>query len=117
MADLVSKSGTKSVVWQYFGLRKGTDGVAIDDGTAVCCSCRKIVSAKHGNMSYLLAHLRIHHSNLHAEVTAIMKGGKQRVEPGKRQNQQTLAQVVEVAQSYERTGKKMERIDRVGCFF
>ena len=70
MADLVSKSGTKSVVWQYFGLRKGTDGVAIDDGTAVCHSCRKTVSAKHGNTSNLLAHLCIHHGNFHTEVTA-----------------------------------------------
>ena len=73
MADLVSKSGTESVVWQYFGLRKGTDGVAVDDGTAVCHSCSKTVYVKHGNTSNLLAHLRIHYSNLHAEVTAIMK--------------------------------------------
>ena len=117
MADLVSKSGTKSVVWQYFGLRKGTDGVAIDDGTVVCRSCRKTVSAKHGNTSNLLAHLRIHHSNLHAEVTATMKGGKQRVEPGKHQNQQTLTQVVEVAQSYERTGNKWKELTESVAFF
>ena len=39
----------------------------------------------HGNTSNLLAYLRIHHGNLHAEVTAIMKGGKQQAEPGKRQ--------------------------------
>ena len=77
MADLVSKSGTKSVVWQYIGLRKGTDDVAIDDGTAVGRSCRKTVSAKHGNTSNLWAHLRIHHCNLHTEVTAIMISGKQ----------------------------------------
>ena len=106
MVDLVNKSGTDSVVWQYFGLTKETDGVAIDDGTAVCRSCRKTVSAKHGNTSNLLAHLCIHCSNLHTEITATMKGGKQRTELGKRQNQQTLTQVVETAQSYERTRKK-----------
>ena len=117
MADLVSKSGTKRVVWQYFGLRKGTDGVTIDDETAVCCSCRKTVSAKHGNTLNLLAHLRIHHSDLHAEVTATMKGGKQRVELGKRQNQQTLTQVVEVAQSYERTGKKWKELTESVALF
>ena len=108
MADLVSKSGTKSVVRQYFGLRKGTDGVAIDDGTVVCRSCRKTVSAKHGNTSNILAHLCIHHSNLHAEVTA---------EPGKHQNQQMLTQVVEVAQSYERTGKKWKELTESVAFF
>ena len=116
MADLVSKSGTKSVVWQYSGLRKGTDGVAIDDGTAVCRSCRKTVSAKHGNASNLLAHLRIHYSNLHAEVTATMKGGKQRVEPGKRQNQQTHTSCGS-GSILRKNGKEMEGIDRVGCFF
>ena len=117
MADLVSTSGTKRVVWQYFGLRNGTDGVAIDDGTAVCRSYRKTVSAKHGNTSNLLAHLCIHHSNLHAEVTAIMNGGKQRVKPGKRQNQQTLTQVVEEAQSYERTGKKWKELTELVALF
>ena len=75
------------------------------------------MSAKHGNTSNLLAHLRIHHSNLHAEVTATMKGGKQRVEPGKRQNQQTLTQIVEVAQSYERTGKKWKELTESVAFF
>ena len=47
----------------------------------------KTVSAKHRNTSNLLAHLHIQHGNLHAEVTATMKGGKQRAEPGKCQNQ------------------------------
>ena len=46
-----------------------------------------------------------------------MKGGKQRVEPGKRQNQQTLTQVVEVAQSYERTGKKWKELTESVAFF
>ena len=75
------------------------------------------MSAKHGNTSNLLAHLRIHHSNLHAEVTATMKGGKQRAELGKRQNQQTLTQVVEVAQSYERTGNNWKELTESVAFF
>ena len=83
MADLVNKSGTDSVVWQYFGLTKETDGVAIDDGTAVCHSCRKTVSTKHGNMSNLLAHLCIHRSNLHTEITATMKAGNRTWEASK----------------------------------
>ena len=34
MTDLVSKPGTKSIVWDYFGLKKGTNGEIVDDGTA-----------------------------------------------------------------------------------
>ena len=113
----MSKSGTKSVVWQYFGLRKGTHSVAIDDETAVCCSCRKTVSAMHGNTSNLSADLPIHHGNLHTEVTTTMKCGKQRAELGKRQNQQTLTQVVETAQSYERMGKKWKELTESVAFF
>ena len=36
MADLVSKPGTKSIVWDYFGLKKGTNGETVDDGMAIC---------------------------------------------------------------------------------
>ena len=75
------------------------------------------MSAKHVNMSNLLAHLRIHHGNLHAEVTATTEGGKQRAEPGKRPNQQTLTQVVETAQLYARMGKKMKELTESVAFF
>ena len=34
MAKLASKSGTKSVVWGYFGLKLGTDKKTINDGSA-----------------------------------------------------------------------------------
>ncbi len=118
MADLVSKPGTKSVVWQYFGLKKGSGGEAIDDGSGICRSCRKTVAAKHGNTSNLLAHLRIHHGKLHAEVTAAMKRSKQRAEPVKLPaNQSTLTEVVETAQSYERKGGKWKELTESVTFF
>ena len=34
MTDLVSKRGTKSIVWDYFGFKKGTNGEIVDDETA-----------------------------------------------------------------------------------
>ena len=61
MAKLVSKSGTKSVVWDFFGLELRKDGKPVDDGSAICRSCRKRVLAKHGNTSNLLAHFRTCH--------------------------------------------------------
>lgn len=114
----MSKPGTKSVVWQYFGLKKGANREAIDDGTAVCRSCRKNVTAKHGNTSNLLAHLRIHHGRLHAEVTGAMKRGKQPAEPGKRPaSQPTLTEVVDTAQSYEKKGKKWKELTESVTYF
>jgi len=57
MAELVSNPGTKSNVWDYFGLKKWSNGEIVDNGAAVRRSCRKTVAAKHVNTSNLLAHL------------------------------------------------------------
>ena len=38
---LVSKSGTKSVDWDYFGLKLDAVRKPIDDGSAVFRSCQK----------------------------------------------------------------------------
>ena len=64
MAELVNKTGPKSVAWDYFGLEKGADGRVIDngrvidDGRAICRLCRKRVLAKHGSTSNLFSHLK-----------------------------------------------------------
>ena len=58
MAELVSKSGTKSIDWDYFSLKLSADGKPIDDGSAIFQSCWKRVLAKHRNTSNLLAHFR-----------------------------------------------------------
>ena len=72
MAEVASKSGTKSLVWDYFGLQLDADGKPVDDGSAVCRSCRKRVLAKHGNTSNLLAHLRTNHPAVHSQAKAAM---------------------------------------------
>ena len=36
VAKLVSKSGTKSTVWDYFGLELGANGKNVNDCSAVC---------------------------------------------------------------------------------
>lgn len=55
--SVVTKPGTKSIVWDYFGLEKDPEGKPIDDGHVVCRSCLRLVVAKHGNTSNLVAHL------------------------------------------------------------
>ena len=37
--DLVKKPGTKSLVWDYFGIKVDTNGKPIDNTWAVCRSC------------------------------------------------------------------------------
>ena len=57
MTELADKSGTKSVVWGYFGIEVGADGKLVDNGSAVCWNCLKRVMAKDGTILNLLAYL------------------------------------------------------------
>ena len=72
MSELIAKSGTKSIVWDYFRLERGPDGKPTDDGKVVCCifCCR--VMARHGNTSNLLAHLQTSYVKIYADVKAAM---------------------------------------------
>ncbi len=66
-----SKSpGSKSHVWNYFGLEK-KDG-EFQKETAICRTCYRRVATKNGNTSNLLAHLRTTHSNLHLHLKEAM---------------------------------------------
>ena len=76
--ELVPKPGTKSVVWDYFAVKRSPTGAIVDNGKATCRACRKQVMTRHGNTSNLLAHLRTHHGRLYSEVTSAMKGKKRR---------------------------------------
>ncbi len=58
--EFVPKPGTKSELWTYFGMKKGSSGKAIDDGSVYCKLCRSRVHAKGGNTSNLRVHLKNH---------------------------------------------------------
>ena len=118
MDDLVAKLVTKSVVWQTFGLRKKSNGDVVDDGTAICQSCRRNVSAKNGNTSNLLTHLRIHHCKLYGEVTALMKNGKSARETrGTPTEQPRLSTFVETSRLYEKRGRKWKELTESVTYF
>ena len=72
MSELVVMSGTKSVVWDNFGLECRTDGKVVKDSSTTCQTCRKRVLAKHGNTSNLLAHLKMSHPSIYAEAKSAM---------------------------------------------
>ena len=71
--SLVTKTGTKSKVWDYFSLQKGVDGNPIEDGCVISRTCQGHVKAKYGNTSNLLSHLKMHHPGVYQEA---MKSGK-----------------------------------------
>ena len=75
--ELVSKTSTKSVVWDYFSFRKDSEGKPIDNGAVICQMCRGHVKAKYGNTSNLLSHLKTNHPMVYQE--AMMRGQTLRV--------------------------------------
>ena len=78
MAELASKSGTNSVVWETFSLDVGADGKPVDNGSALYQSCWKWMITKHWNTSNVLAHLRTNHPALRTQVKVAMEEkGKQ----------------------------------------
>ena len=76
--EIMAKPSTKSVVWEYFGLEKGSNRQPMATDQAVCRTCRKRSSAKNGNTSNLLAYLKPHHTKIYAEATEAMKGKQPR---------------------------------------
>ena len=78
--DLVKKPGTKSLVWDYFGVKVDTNGKPIDNTRAVCRSCRQTVLAKSGNthtFQFLLRSIyvsvqQVHHRNVYSVLQEIL---------------------------------------------
>ena len=111
--EFTTKEGGKSALWNYFGLKRGVDGKGIDDGNCYCFTCRGRVTAKNGNTSNLLAHLKSHHPKLHAEAKeaiAASKSSQVQLRPMSGGSsvpvQPTIEETMAKAQKYERRGKK-----------
>lgn len=108
MSELVAKSGTKNVVWDYFGLERGVDGNAVDDSSVTCRTCCKRVLVKHGNTSNLLAHFKTSHTSIYIEVKSAMEAKSKRPAwesapvPAPAASQLTLVQSMPASQKYER---------------
>ena len=67
---LVRKPGTRNVVWDYFGLEVDECGKVRGETTSfpLCRTCGKKISAKGGNTTNLLAHLRDNHPTLYVQA-------------------------------------------------
>ena len=69
---LVCEPNTKSVVWFYFSIKAGEDGVPLRDemDKPICTLCKKIVPAKCSNTTNLFKHLLEHHAVVYAKIAS-----------------------------------------------
>ena len=108
---LLSESGTKSKVWNYFGLQKGADGKPLDIGSAVCRTCHAHVKTKYSNTSNLMAHLKTKHpSLLYQEAMKSRKTPRIKSTTLPPVAQSTIQESIECAQKYEQKGKKWKEL-------
>lgn len=111
---LTRKKNAKSVVWDYFGIRVGEDGLPVpgEEQKPVCRSCGKVVLAKGGNTTnLLLTHLRDHHPQLHVEATRVLSRNPVVAEAGKK-CQASLDEVVEKSRRYEPKSPRTLELNR-----
>ena len=66
--QLISKKNTKSLVWKYFGFTPDEEGRPTNYCNLKCKLCFTDVSAKFGNTSNFLKHLRLHHRIEFSEI-------------------------------------------------
>lgn len=66
--EIFRPSKKKSEVWAYFGFMKDANGQLIENHLPVCKTCRRKVSAKGGNTTNLMVHLRDKHAQLYRQL-------------------------------------------------
>ena len=95
-----------SVVWDYFGVEKDKED------SIICRSCRRSVTAKNGNTSNLLAHLKTNHASIYQECRQAMeqKAIANATQESKKSKacstQPTLMETITRCQPYEKKGKR-----------
>ena len=119
--ELITKPGSKSVLWGFFGLEISSNGDIVDKDRAICRTCYRKVSSKNGNTSNLLAHLRTSHSKLYSEAKASM-GSSSCSSPSttsekRPANQPSLPESFERVQKYERKGKRWKELTNAVTYF
>lgn len=70
VTNLVKKRNSKSVIWNYFGIKADDTGRPIDgcEKKPICRTCSKQVPCKDANTSNMFAHLQDVHPLLYKEA-------------------------------------------------
>ena len=91
------KANSKSIVWNYFGLKANEHGLALpEEEGPICRTYKKAMPAKGGNTSNLLTHLRDHHPDLYAEAIPHCSHTKKATK-----HQPTLHEVTDKTKKYD----------------
>ena len=104
---LVCKPNTKSVVWSYFSIKAGEDGVPLRDemDKPICTLCKKIVPAKRSNTTNLFKHLQEHHAEVYAKIAS-----KNNYSRPMQKRQLSLLESLEVTKPYNSNSKRAEEL-------
>ena len=89
--NLVKKKDTKSVVWNYFGIKADENGVQIPGEESR--TCHKTVLCKGGNTTNLFVHLRDGHPALYKEATRHKLNPRYKLPSRKHFSQQEIPQL------------------------
>ena len=89
------KTNTRSVIWNYFGLKLDGDGKPINEDKPVCQKCKVSISTKRGNTSNMFHHLRDHHPRLYKEGSTHQELGKKTTESTSRIDSSTQLTITE----------------------
>ena len=116
--SLSRKKNTKSVIWDYFGIRIGDGGIPVrgEEQKPVCRSCGKVVLAKGGNTTNLFTHLRDHHPQLHVEATRVLSSKATAVQSCK-MRQASLTEVVESSRRYDPKSPRALELNRAVVYY
>ena len=110
---LVKKANSKSIVWNYFGLKANEHGIALpeEEEGPICRTCKKAVSAKGGNTSNLLTHLRDHHPDLYAEAIPHCSQTKAT------KHQPTLHEVIDKIKKYDPKSSRAQLLNKAVAYY
>ena len=110
--QLISKKNTKSLVWKYFGFTPDEDGRPTNYCNSKCKLCSPDVSAKFGNTSNLLKHLRLHHRNEFSKICCAQAAEPRPVKSsGKNKPTQPMLQACfEQSRRYSTNSKEHQRL-------
>ena len=119
---LVRKPGTRSVVWDYFGLEVDECGKLREETASfpLCRTCGKKISAKGGNTTNLLAHLRDNHPTLYVQAerkVARKKPIHDSSEDEQQQVQLTLAETLERSKMFSPDSSAAREINHAVTYF
>ena len=124
--QLVSKPRAMSVAWRYFGLIADDHGVPVpEENKPVCRTCERAVSAKGGNTTNLLSHLKEHHPTLYTEAMTLMaeqsstssKRKRSSTSAEKPKSQQTIVQAVEAAKKFSPRSPQAVGFNRAVAYY